>query len=144
MEFPEFPATGIYPSDPERVLRKIPTTANSSSDNSSVLSDAVLDLLKSYRHGNATGSRSRGKKATVAPGKSMTHREREEPEEESDEDDQQDGTQPSTSGQASTSGQSARKSLSDKLDEIIRDLLINQEDPDDEASTDDDESDTEY
>lgn len=136
-----FEATGICPLNSNRVLSKLPSkTADSSgsSSASSVLSDAVLDLLSEMRYGNKdkVEKRGRGKKVSVAAGKSHTHWEREQSSE--SEDDQA----AAGDGEGDQAGPSV-PSLSDRLDAIINNLLINQEYPDDESS-EDNTSDEEY
>lgn len=96
------------------------------------------DLLSEMRYGNKdkVEKRGRGKKVSVAAGKSHTHWEREQSSE--SEDDQA----AAGDGEGDQAGPSV-PSLSDRLDAIINNLLINQEYPDDESS-EDNTSDEEY
>ena len=65
-----FKACGIYPLNPNAVLKKFPV--HNSAHMGAYVSDAVIDVLREMRHGHSGPNQKRRKMVRVEPGKSIT------------------------------------------------------------------------
>lgn len=128
-----FEKTGIFPLNKDRVLDRVPSILDQSSRPSSALSDAVMDCLSELRYGSKESEPrpKRGKKLNVPAGQSVAHYSEDQPSTSAandDDDEMEDLSGPSTST-ASASKAPTSADLDKMIDNLIKGLLINDEEP---------------